>query len=362
VIDPDRTVGEIGERALVLYLRSRMPRGAGVTLGPGDDAAAIETGPLTLLTTDSLVEGQHFERDWSPGRLVGRKALTVNLSDIAAMGGVPRYATVSLHLPKELPLSFVASLYDGLLERAAETGVSLVGGNVARSAGAVVIDVALLGAGDRLMTRAGAVAGDLLVVTGTLGAAAAGLDLVRQGARLNDEGEVEATGVWSEKSKPAVLHCLRAFLDPSPPLSFARAISEHEGLVHAAMDISDGLSSDLPELCRESGLLCVVDPEAVPLDPKAAALERARGGDALGLGLHGGEDYELLLAVPPDRLTAVHDLAVVWDVPLHTIGQFAEGAPAVSLRRGDRLSPLTPSGHDAFGSRGGTSPTRPTVE
>jgi thiamine-monophosphate kinase len=361
VIDLDLKVGELGERALVRYLRSRVPQGPGVSVGPGDDAAAVETGPLTLVTTDSLVEGQHFERDWSPGRLLGRKALTVNLSDIAAMGGVPRYATVSLHLPPDLRLSFVAGLYDGLLERAAETGVSLVGGNVARSSGPVVIDVALLGAGDRLITRKGAAPGDLLVVTGSLGAAAAGLDLVRQGARLNADGEVEATGVWTDSSRPAVLDCLRAFLDPCPPLSFARAISEQEDLVHAAMDVSDGLSSDLPELCQESGLLCVVDPEAVPVDPKAAALERARGGDSLGLALHGGEDYQLLMAVPPDRLAAVHDLAVVWDVPLHTIGEFSSGAPAVSLRQDERLSPLAPAGHDAFGGPRLLSPTRPTL-
>src|SRR5881397_123635 len=112
---------------------------------------------------------------WSPPRLLGRKALSVNLSDIAWMSGLPRYATVSLCLPPDIPLAFVDGLYDGLLERAAEAGVSLVGGNLSASEGAVVVDMTVLGQGDRLMRRIGAVAGDLVVVTGTLGAAAAGL-------------------------------------------------------------------------------------------------------------------------------------------------------------------------------------------
>jgi thiamine-monophosphate kinase len=131
-------------------------------------------------------------------------------------------------------------------------------------------------------------------------------------------------------------------------LALARSLSEHEGLVHAAIDLSDGLSSDLPELCRESGLFCLVDPEKIPIDSHVTALERARGGDALDRALHGGEDYELLLAVAPDDLEGVGDLAVVWDVPLSVIGEFGEGAPTVSLRRGERLSPLAPGGHDAF--------------
>jgi len=349
LIDPTTPIGELGERALVRHIRSRVPQGAGVTVGLGDDAAAIETAGLTLVTTDTLVEGRHFRRDWAPGRLVGRKALSVNLSDIAAMAGVPRYATVSLHLPPDLQLSFVDGIYDGLLERAAETGVSLVGGNVTASEGPVLIDITLLGTGDHLLRRGGAQPGDLAVVTGYLGAAAEGLRLLEQGARLNEEGEVEATGVWTASSAPAVAHCLMAQLDPAPPLAFARALSEHHELVHAAMDISDGLSSDLPELCRESGMLCVVDPASIPVDPRAAALERARGGDAFPLALHGGEDYQLLLAISPDHLDGVNDFAIVWDMPLAVIGEFAAGAPVVSLKKGDRLAPLNPGGYDAFG-------------
>ena len=150
-MEPQTPVGEIGERALIRHLRSRIPSGPGVIVGVGDDAAAVETGPLTLVTSDTLVEGIHFRREWSPPRLLGRKALSVNLSDVAAMAGLARYATVSLCLPPDIPLAFVDGLYDGLLERAAETGVSLVGGNLSASEDRVVVDMTVLGQGDHLV-------------------------------------------------------------------------------------------------------------------------------------------------------------------------------------------------------------------
>lgn len=348
---PDTPLRELGEKALLKHIRLRIPSGDGVPIGVGDDAAAVETGATTLVTTDSLVEGVHFLREWCPPRLVGRKALTVNLSDIAAMAGVPRYATVSLCLPPDIPLSFVDGLYDGLLERAAETGVSLVGGNVSMCPNALVVDVTLLGQGElgRLLRRSGALPGDLAVVTGSLGAAAAGLKLVAQGARLDPDGLLDATGVWTPSSAKVVTHCLRALLDPNPPLAFSRSLSEHE-LVHAAIDISDGLSGDLREICEESDASAWVDSEAIPVDSYAASLERARGGDAPALALHGGEDYQLLLAVPREKLDALRDLAVIWDIPLTVIGEFASGPPAVLLKKGGTLLPLTSHSHDHFRS------------
>jgi len=351
VFDPDTPVGKIGERALVAHLRSRIPQGPGVVLGVGDDAAVIETGPLTLVTADSLIEGVHFRREWSPPRLLGRKALTVNLSDIAAMAGVPRYATVSLCLPPDVPMKFVDGLYDGLLERGAEAGVSIVGGNVSASWAELVIDITLIGSGDRILRRSGAVPGDLAVVTGTLGAAAAGLRLLVQGARLTEDGFLESTGVWTDSSADAVTRCLRAQLDPSPPLALTRALSEQE-LVHAAMDLSDGLSGDLPLICQESGLACILDRKAVPVDPAAASLERARGGDAADLALHGGEDYQFLFAIPPDRMDGLKDLAVVWDLPLTIVGEFTEGPPTVSIQDGETIKHLESHAHDHFKSRG----------
>jgi thiamine-monophosphate kinase len=350
-LDPDAPIGKLGERALVAHLRSRIPIGDGVSLGVGDDAAAVVTSALTLVTTDCLVEGVHFRRDWSPPQLLGRKALTVNLCDIAAMAGVPRYATVSLCLPPDVPLRFVDRLYDGLLERAAETGVSIVGGNLAASWAELIVDVTLLGSGDRILKRSGAQPGDLAVVTGHLGAAAAGLKLLAQGARLTDEGHLDSTGVWTESSAEEVTRCLRAQLDPAPPLALTRALSEQD-LVHAAMDISDGLSGDLLHICQASGLQAILEKRAVPVDPAALLLERAKGGDAMLLALHGGEDYQFLFAIPPDHLDGLKDLAVVWDLPLTVIGEFTEGPASVSVKDGETLMPLEPQSHDHFRRRG----------
>jgi thiamine-monophosphate kinase len=347
VIPEETPLEEIGEARLLAHLRARIPGGPGVVVGIGDDTAVVETRATTLVTTDSLVENVHFSRAWAPPRLIGRKALTVNLSDIGAMGGTPRYAVVSLCLPGGLHLSFFDSLFDGLLERAAETGVSIVGGNLASTPGPLVIDVTLLGEGERLLRRSGAQPGDLAVVTGTLGAAAAGLRLLNQGARLDVEGALEESGPWTASSAKAVTRCLKAQLDPSPPLAFARLLAEQD-VVHAALDLSDGLSGGMNVLCEESRVSAVLDRDQIPVDPFAASLERARGGDAFPLALHGGEDYELLLACPPERWDALKDVAVVWDIPLTIIGTFSEGAPMVSLHTSSGYTPLGPLSYDHF--------------
>jgi thiamine-monophosphate kinase len=341
-----RTLAETGEKALLRHLRCRIPAGTGVVVGLGDDAAAVETTPCTLVTTDSLIEGVHFHRATAPPRLLGRKALTVNLSDVAAMGGIARYATVSLCLPPDLTLDWVDSLYDGLLERAAEAGVALVGGNVTRG-GQIVVDVTLLGDSGRLLLRTGARPGDRVVVTGRLGAAAEGVRLLAEGARLDEDAELLATGLWTESSAPAVLGCLRAQLDPRPPLALARAIAER-GLAHAGMDLSDGLSLDLVEICASSGVGAVIEASAVPVDPTVAGLERARGGDALGLALHGGEDYQLLLAVGVEDLAELVELARVWNVDVADVGEFVAGEPVLRLRDAAGEGPLSPRGHDHF--------------
>jgi thiamine-monophosphate kinase len=346
-LPPSSTLREIGEKALLRHLHGRVPAAPGVLVGLGDDAAAVAVGPTALLTTDALVEGVHFHRDAAPPRLLGRKALTVNLSDVAAMGGIGRYATVSLSLPPDVTLGWVDALYDGLLERAAESGVALVGGNVTRGRESIVVDVALLGDSGRLLLRTGARAGDRVVVTGQLGAAAEGVLLLAEGARLDDDGELVATGVWTESSAPAVLACLRAQLDPRPPLALARSIAER-GLARAGMDVSDGLSVDLAEICTRSGVGAVIEAAAVPVDPRAAGLERARRRDALMLALHGGEDYQLLLAVAPEAMADLGELARVWGVEIGAVGEFVEGEPVVRLRDAEGERPLRPGGHDHF--------------
>jgi len=342
-----QTLAELGERGLLRHIRRRLPTTPGVRVGPGDDAAAVEIGPVALVTTDCMVEGVHFTRDGAPARLVGRKALTVNLSDVAAMGGIGRYATVSLLLPPDVTLGWVDALYDGLLERGAEAGIAIIGGNLARSRDGIVVDVTLIGDAGRLLLRSGARPGDLVVVTGTLGAAAEGVRLLQEGARLDEDGQLVATGLWTESSSAAVMACLRAQLDPRPPFAVARSIAER-GLAHAGMDLSDGLSTDLVDMCVASGVAAVVDAASLPIDPKAAGLARAGGSDPLELALHGGEDYQLLLAVAPEELGEVRELARVFGADVTAVGTFLEGEPTLRLHEASGERPLEPRGHDQF--------------
>lgn len=348
MIDPQTPLSRVGEKAFLEHLERRIPLGPGVVLGVGDDAAALEgLVPKALVTTDSLVEGIHFRREWAPPRLLGRKALSVNLSDVAAMGGTPRHATVSLCLPADTTFGFVDELYDGLLERAAENAVNLVGGNVTSTTGPVVIDITLLGQGDGLLTRRGARPGDRILVTGSLGAAAAGLMLLGQGVRVDAEGALASLGPWTESSAGPLLRCLLAVLDPRPPIGLGRSLGE-AGVAHAAIDVSDGLSSDLRRLCEASGLCARVDAFRIPVDESASVVARARGREALDLALHSGEEYQLLLAVPEDRVEEATGLALVWHVDLTDIGAFEEGDPDVFLRTATGMRSLLPGGHDHF--------------
>jgi thiamine-monophosphate kinase len=346
MIDLKGTLADIGEHALIAYLRSRIPAGNGVVVGVGDDAAVVETSGLTLVTADSMVEGVHFNRDWAPASLIGRKALSVNLSDIGAMAGVAQHAVVSLCLPRDLPMAFVDGLYDGLLERSAEANVNIIGGNIAATSGPVVIDVTLLGHASRVLRRSGAVAGDLVVVTGGLGAAATGLILVKQGARLAEDGELMATGIWTDSSRDAVRHCLRAQLDPTPPVAVARALVEEE-MAHAGIDVSDGLAADLHHLCAESGVGARIDAEVVPVDGAALSLARAQGTDPFPLALHGGEDYQMLVAVPRDRFDDLKGLVGVWNITVTAIGEFTS-TPEVTITAKGETKPLAAAGFDHY--------------
>lgn len=305
------TVQQIGERALLSGLRDRLAPAEGVVIGPGDDAAALSTSSLTLVTTDALVEDVHFRLRSISAADLGRKAMAVNVSDIAAMGGRPRFATVSLCLRPDTPVDFVNGLYDGLIEGAAGFGVAIVGGNVSSIVGPLVIDVTLLGDAhpDRILRRSTGRSGDLLAVTGSLGAAAAGLLLLEAGERAIGAGIAQQS----------VEACLRAQWTPSPPVAFA-AEAASEGLITAAIDVSDGLSSDLLTLCRESHRGATVDSSLVPVAPHTRAVASGFGIEPVLLGLHGGEDYQLLLATGPEHWNALVAMAHRLGSSLSTVG------------------------------------------
>ena len=283
-------VSDLGEFGLIERLEKATgaSKPEGLIVGIGDDAAAWRVDDaVELATTDTLVEGVHFLPGRTPWADLGWKALAVNVSDIAAMGGLPQYALVTLALPPETPVQAVDELYEGLGECGREYGVAVAGGDVVR-APLVVISVALLGRAEadargrpRLMRRDAARAGYAVALTGTLGGSAAGLRRLKEGAPPDDP-------------------LARAHLRPRPPLAAARRAAELG--VPCAIDISDGLLQDLGHVCGMSGLGAVLRAAALPV---RLELRDAYPDDALALACTGGEDYELLFVAPRQTLEAL---------------------------------------------------------
>jgi thiamine-monophosphate kinase len=272
-------VSELGEFGLIERLTSVVGAEArgDLILGIGDDAAAWRVGEqLVLATTDTLVEGVHFLPEFAPWADVGWKALAVNVSDIAAMGGEPLFALVTLALPLETEVSFAEELYGGMMECAREYGVVVAGGDIVR-APQISVTVALIGRAQKregeplLMRRAGAKAGDVIAVTGTLGDSAAGLWRLRKGAAEEDA-------------------LVLAHLRPLPRLAEAQEAARAG--VMCAIDVSDGLMQDLGHICERSDLGAEIREEALPLSDD---LRAAYPEDAIALAVSGGEDYELLI-------------------------------------------------------------------
>lgn len=280
----------LGERAVIERIRRAFgEKRADVLLGIGDDAALVRGPERLLLTTDILVEDEDFLLPDHPPRLLGRKALNVNLSDIAAMGGRPRHALVGLALPGDVEAAWLRQFMDGLRSAAREAGVALVGGDLSRAA-KVMISVTVTGEVREPVRRDGARPGDAIFVSGTLGDAAGGLRLIEKGG---------SRGV----AKP-VRPLVDAFLDPVPRLKLG-ALLAGRGLASAMIDVSDGLSVDLAHICGESGVGAEIEAGRVPISP---ALERF-ALDPLALALDGGEDFELLFTVRPAKRAAVEALA-----------------------------------------------------
>lgn len=281
-------ISELGEFGLIEVLAEMVAASAPrdketaerrpLVLGIGDDAAAWRVDDsVQLATVDTLVQGIHFNLETTSWEELGWKALAVNLSDIAAMGGVPRYALVSLSLPSHTDVENVKALYKGMLALAKQSGVTIVGGNMS-GAPAAVISITLLGdtasKEKEMLTRSAARAGQKIAVTGSLGAAAAGLEML--------------TKHLSFDSKAA--EALRkAHLTPNPRVSEGRLLVQNG--VRAAIDISDGLLADLRHICESSKVGARLEIERIPVHP---AVKENFGEKALQLAMSGGEDYELL--------------------------------------------------------------------
>jgi len=277
-------VSELGEFGLIELLadivnKSKNPQDASwrqLLIGIGDDAAAWRGDSSTqLATTDSLVQDTHFNLNIIGWEDLGYKALAVNLSDIAAMGGIPKYALASLSLPGETEAECVSSLYQGMIQLAQEFGIAIIGGNIA-SGPNVVITITVLGSlkGDSILSRSAAIAGEQIAVTGYLGMSAAGLEMLKQQLKLDD------------RISPLLR---QAHLHPIPKVKEGQTLL-HLG-VRAAIDISDGLIADLSKICQMSKVSANINLDYLPIHPMVKASFKT---EYLEMALSGGEDYELL--------------------------------------------------------------------
>jgi thiamine-monophosphate kinase len=339
------TLGRLGELGLIRRIRrSGVATGAcpGVEVGIGDDAAVLVVPPdhRLLATTDLVIEDVHFRRASASPADIGWKALAVNLSDIAAMGGTPRWALVALAVPAETDVEAIDAFYAGMEDAARPYGVAVVGGDTSSSPDGWMVNVTLLGVhpGEPRL-RSHARAGDLVAVTGTLGASAAGLFALEMGL-----DRARARGVDPARLAEAT----RAHLRPSARVAEGRWLGQAAG-VRAMMDCSDGLATDLGHICRESRVGARVRLDRVPIAPAAADAARALGQDAREWAVGGGEDYELLLTCEPgaaDRLAT--GLADATGTPLTVVGRIEGPAGEVVFVDADDAPVAMPSGYEHF--------------
>ena len=332
---PGETVADRSERELVARIAARLPPAPEwMLVGIGDDAAVVEPerNRVEVLTVDALVEGIHFDRGLTTAADIGHRALAVNLSDLAAMGAVPRLALLSFVLPSTLSCADFDGLVAGIARLAAEARIHVAGGNLTRTAGPLVVDVTVTGTIKRhqAMTRAGARPGDEVYVTGTIGAAVAGLQMLQTDPR--------ATGV-----------CVDCYQRPTPRLRAGQLLSRNR-VPSACVDLSDGLADGVHRIAEASGVGVVVMADDLPLDDEARAWLARDGADPVDRAIAGGDDYELLFTVHPRRRRRLAEVARQAGVPFTRVGVCVERGPMV-LRRGSADAPIDqplPPGYTHF--------------
>jgi thiamine-monophosphate kinase len=310
------------EKALIDAIRKEFqdPH-PGLALGIGDDAAVIETkGKNIVVSKDLLIEDVHFVLSHHPPRLLGRKSLNVNLSDLAAMGAFPKFALLGLGLPAHADTEWIREFFTGFKSAAKEFGVGLIGGDITR-ARKVTVSVTVLGEGKNIIRRDGAEPGHHLFVSGTLGEAKEGLFLMKK-------------GIWPDKNRQQN-RMLKAFMDPIPQVGLGMELARLK-LASAMIDISDGLSADLGHLCEESGCGAEVYVDRLPVSAELKALQKR----ARDFALNGGEDYQLLFTVAERKMGTLLQLKKKYT--LTSIGKMIEGKGIVAIDSRNRRKKLLP--------------------
>jgi thiamine-monophosphate kinase len=308
-------ISALSETDLIERIRRQLPAPPPwLLVGVGDDAAVVAPAKnrLEVLSVDALVEGVHFDRRFTPPGAIGHRALAVNLSDLAAMGAEPRLALLSMALPPALPLDDFDALVAGLLQLAAVHRLHVVGGNLTRSPGPLVVDVTVAGTVKprRAITRAGAAPGDRLYLSGSIGGATAGLEALQAGVTGGADGR---------------------YLYPQPRVRLGQLIGRNRA-ASAGVDLSDGLADGVRRIAAASGVGVLINGDLVPVDADARRWFEARGADPVERAIAGGDDYELLVAVRPRQRGRLAAAVRHADVPLTEIG-LCTAEPGVVLRR-----------------------------
>jgi len=336
----NQTVIDVGEFGLIERLQRILPsiKQPEILLGIGDDTAAIalDANRVLLMTCDIQIENQHFRLAHITPYQLGRRALAVNLSDVAAMGGRPTYALISLGFPATFPTADFDMLFEGIRDQAAECGVLVVGGNLSQTRCDLVIDITLLGetTPGALIRRSGAQVGDRILVTGTVGASAMGFYILEK---------------FGNQFPEAFSHCVKAHLEPVPRVTVGQEIARAGGAT-AMIDLSDGIASDLDHLCKQSQVGATIFQSALPLPSLPVTSESPTSETLLQLALHGGEDYELLFTVRPDLAgELIARVSMATGVQITEIGRIEAVSEGFHLidRAGERI-PIQPKGWDHF--------------
>lgn len=298
---------ELGEFGFIDRIANKVAPGTGIAIGIGDDAAATtqSLGSLTLTSTDMLIEGVHFDLSFCDPFTLGRKSIAVNLSDIAAMGGKPRYFLLSMAIPETFSVEFLDGFTNGVLAMANEFDVTLIGGDTCSSKAGFVISVTVIGEQrpDRIVRRSGAKPGDLIFVSGTLGDSALGLELLRNGVKQG--------------------FAVTRHLDPTPRVREGLALAADK-LPTSMLDVSDGLLSDLVHILDCSSVGARLDLDCIPLSATFMEIHKNISKESAELFLSGGEDYELLFTAHPENRQSIYSLFEKLDTPVSVIGEISK--------------------------------------
>jgi len=342
------TISDCSERELIARIQTRLPPPpAWLLVGIGDDAAVVEPerNRAEVLTVDALVEGVHFDRAFVPPDAIGHRALAVNLSDLAAMGAAPRLALLSLALPPGLPMADFDGLVAGIAALAERSRVHVVGGNLTRSSGPLMIDISVTGTVKprQVLRRSGARPGDTLYVSGTIGAAAVGLMMLRD---ATTNRKLAITGNAEDREEHVVASCIQRYLRPEPRVRLGLMLARNRA-ASACMDLSDGLSDAVYQVAAASGVGARIDAGALPIEPCVREVFAARGADPVAAAITGGDDYELLVAVRPRTGGRLAAAIRHGGVPLTRIGVCTEDRAVVLSREGGD-TPLPREGYSHF--------------